>query len=101
MKETRKRTIRKRIRQSLSSSKMKTTTTTTTTTTTNKRKKMQILEEGKLFFYLNQRKMNVVVVVVVRAHLLKGKLIISKKRLKDLINNRNRINRNMTSLEKI
>ena len=62
---------------------------------------MQTLEEGKLFFYLNQRKMNVVVVVVVRAHLLKGKLVIIKKRLKDLIKCKSRINRNMSSLEKI
>ena len=53
---------------------------------------MQTLEEGKLFFYLNQRKMNVVVVVVVRAHLLKGKLVMSKKRLKDLIKYKSRIN---------
>ena len=99
MKETRKRTIRKRIRQSLSSSKMK--TTTTTKKKEKKNKKMQTLEEGKLFFYLNQRKMNVVVVVVVKAHLLKGKLVISKKRLKDLIKYKSRINRNMSSLEKI
>ena len=101
MKETRKRTIRKRIRQSLSSSKMKTTTTTKKKEKKKKNKKMQTLEEGKLFFYLNQRKMNVVVVVVVRAHLLKGKLVISKKRLKDLIKYKSRINRNMSSLEKI
>ena len=68
-------------------------TATTARTTTKKQKKENV--------NFGRREMNVVVVVVVRAHLLKGKLIISKKRLKDLIKYKSRINRNMTSLEKI
>ena len=53
MKETRKRTIRKRIRQSLSSSKMKTTTTTTKKKEKKKKiRKCKIWKKGNYFFIL-------------------------------------------------